>query len=109
LIEPLRGRAAFADLRADGRTVRRGPVGVVYRPASAQQTRVAYAIGRPVGTAVVRNRVRRRLRHLLAELTVDELPPGDYLFRIAPEAAMLNHQELTSTVMRALDALRAAP
>jgi ribonuclease P protein component len=69
---------------------------------------VAYAIGKSVGTAVIRNRLRRRLRHILAGCTAQELPPGHYLLRVAPEAATLTYQELTTTVMRALDALRMA-
>jgi RNase P protein component len=38
---------------------------------------VAFAIGRALGPAVVRNRLRRRLRMLL---TSAALPPGWYLF-----------------------------
>ena len=56
---------------------------------------VAYAIGRPVGGAVVRNRVRRRLRALLvAEASRQPLAPGYYLVGARPGAAGASFAEL---------------
>jgi ribonuclease P protein component len=84
-------------------------VGVSYEPPARSDdpaVRVAFAIGRPVGSAVVRNRVRRRLRHLLAACDPATLPPGTYLFRLAPSIATLSYQELSATVIRALERLR---
>jgi ribonuclease P protein component len=44
----------------------------------ATPPRVAFAVGRSVGSAPLRNRVRRRLR-ALARAHADELAPGWYL------------------------------
>jgi len=52
---------------------------------------VAYALGRAIGPAVVRNRLRRRLRALLAQST---LPPGLYLIGAQPSAAQRTSSEL---------------
>jgi ribonuclease P protein component len=41
---------------------------------------VAYAIGRGVGNAVTRNRVRRRLRAAIGEHAAGLVPGGAYLF-----------------------------
>jgi ribonuclease P protein component len=60
---------------------------------------VAYAIGRSIGLAVTRNRLRRRLRAVLVELT---LAPGSYLVIAAPGAAGLEFAELRSLVRDAL-------
>jgi ribonuclease P protein component len=54
---------------------------------------VAYAISRAVGTAVVRNRLRRRLRALVATRG-ELLPPGTYLIGAAPGAAARSSSEL---------------
>jgi ribonuclease P protein component len=89
--------------------VRVGGVGISYEPPTRiddPAVRVAFAIGRTVGTAVVRNRLRRRLRHVLAGCDPTELPPGTYLFRLAPSTAALSYQELSATVIRALERLR---
>ena len=57
--------------------------------AGGDEVRFAYAIGRPVGPAVVRNRVRRRLRAAAREIDVARsgLPAGAYLVSVRPAAA----------------------
>ena len=66
----IQDRATFEALRRSGRRARRGPVTVTYaavRPAP--EPRVAYAVGKRVGKAVVRNRLRRQLRAAVAGMT----------------------------------------
>lgn len=73
--------------------------------AASDHPRVAFAIGRPVGNAVVRNRIRRRLRSALRELHVaGRLPLGDYLVGGRSEAAVLPWTELVTTLGDAVDA-----
>jgi ribonuclease P protein component len=64
--------------------------------------RVAYAIGRKVGGAVERNRLRRRLRAIVWQLA-PSLRPGAYLIGVAPEVANFSVGELRTTVTRALE------
>jgi ribonuclease P protein component len=54
---------------------------------------VAFAIGRACGPAVVRNRVRRRLRALLAQR---DLAPGWYLFGVRPGSRSGAHRPTDS-------------
>jgi ribonuclease P protein component len=54
----------------------------VFRPGASEEPCVAFSISRAVGTAVVRNRARRRLRAAFATLVRDEpqrYAPGHYL------------------------------
>ena len=69
--------------------------------------RVAYAIPKPVGSAVVRNRVRRRLRSILAGIdrSPRSLSPGDYLVRVCPGAADSSFDELRRNLKEAIDEL----
>jgi ribonuclease P protein component len=67
-VDRLRRRADFTAVLRAGRRARRGPLTVATRPNNWGRMRVGYAVGRRVGGAVVRNRVRRRLRALIDEL-----------------------------------------
>jgi ribonuclease P protein component len=84
----VRDRATFAALRA-GRRGHAGPVRVTWvpEPEAGDPPRVAFAVGRRVGPAVARNRVRRQLRAVTADLA-RVLAPGAYLvsYRGAPGA-----------------------
>ena len=85
--------------------MRRGPITVtLVETASTDPPRVAYAIGRSVGGAVERNRLRRRLRAIMSELGA-QLAPGAYLVGAAPEAAALSFGELKAIVAKALQDL----
>jgi ribonuclease P protein component len=55
-----------------------------------------------VGSAVVRNRLRRRLRAILAD--AGTMAPGAYLVAVGPEAVAFSHEELKATVRAALSA-----
>jgi ribonuclease P protein component len=65
---------------------------------------VAYTIGRRVGSAVVRNRVRRRLRMLVRE-AAPVLGSGAYLIGVGPAAALLPYEDLRTTLMKALKSI----
>lgn len=88
----VRSRRSFAVLRERGVRARHGDLRLTFA-AGGERPDVAYAIGRPVGTAVARNRLRRRLR---AVVDTVELAPGTYLISASPAAA-----GATSTTLRA--------
>ena len=101
-------RASFQALRRRGRRVRRGPVTVTYlapdEQASALPPLVAFAVGKATGGAVVRNRVRRRLRAALRELLVaGRLPSGTYLLGATAVVAETPWSELLSSLSATID------
>lgn len=58
---------------------------------------VGYAIGRNVGGAVLRNRIRRQLRALL-EVKSTQLPAGWYLVGAQQRVGAMSWAELSATV-----------
>jgi ribonuclease P protein component len=127
LIWRIRDRSTFEALRREGIRARSGPIGITFLPdpvvtaPPGAQTgpdgappiletgplppRLAFAIGRRVGHAVERNRLRRRLRAIFADLAHQgpaALPPGAYLVGCQVGAAGTTHEELREHVSRAL-------
>lgn len=101
----IRERSAFRALRRTDRRAASGPVTVAYvrGPDGAHGAfpQVAYAIGRRTGGAVMRNRIRRRLRAVVRDLA-GELAPGAYLLGAGPSAAVVPHAELVRAVRDAM-------
>ena len=101
----IRDRATFDTLRRSAQRARRGSVTVTFAPASGDLPRVAYSVGRRVGGAVVRNRLRRRLRSVVAE--IPGLAPGAYLVGVSPRATALAYEDLKAQVTQAMTAASA--
>ena len=96
----IRDRRTFEDLRARGRRHRSGTVTVTALLVDdGRPPRVAFAISKQVGPAVVRNKVRRRLRAIAA---AQSLPSGAYLLSVTPGAAASTFSELQASVAEAV-------
>jgi len=104
LIERVRQRDSFVRLRREGVRVRTGPLWCSFVDDQAvMPPMVAFAIGRPLGTAVARNRLRRRLRAILGAIDV---PPGIYLIGARPAVHELTFDELRSTTVELITTVR---
>ncbi len=77
-------------------------------PASTQPARAGLVVSRAVGAAVARNRVKRRLRHVVRE-HVAALPAGSRLVvRALPASVAASSEVLDRDLSRALDRAAAA-
>jgi ribonuclease P protein component len=76
-------------------------------PTKAPVTRAGFVVSKAVGNAVVRNKVKRRLRQLVAE-RLSTLPPGSTLVvRALPQAAVTSYDQLGLDLDSALAAVLA--
>lgn len=105
----LRRSTEFAAAIRGGRRAGRGTVVVhllLEEPAQASTARAGFVVSKAVGNAVVRNRVRRRLRHLVRP-RLTELPAGASLVvRALPPAAEASSATLGTDLDAALAAAR---
>jgi ribonuclease P protein component len=105
----LRRSSDFAATVRGGRRAGRGTVVVhllLDEPAQASAARAGFVVSKAVGTAVVRNKVRRRLRHLV-RARLGSLPPGSWLVvRALPGAATASYDSLGADLDAALAGAR---
>lgn len=113
----LRRSAEFAAVMRGGTRAGRGAV-VVHMiqpepvPAGEQlhPARAGFVVSKAVGPAVVRNRVKRRLRHLVRDrlnAVPPSLPPGtDLVVRALPAAASAGYAQLGADLDAAIAAAR---
>ncbi|KOX08858.1 ribonuclease P protein component [Nocardiopsis sp. NRRL B-16309] len=105
----MRRGSEFSTVMRSGRRASRDAIGLVYlapRPdaVDADPPRVGFVVGKSVGVAVVRNRVQRRLRHVM-RARVGALPDGSLLVvRAKPSAATARQSELAAQIDGALAA-----
>ena len=70
--------------------------------ATSRPPRVGFVVAKSVGPAVTRNRVRRRLRHLMRERIVGLAPDSLVVVRAQPAAAQASFGQLAAELDRCL-------
>ena len=76
---------------------------------SPTPTRVGFVVSKAVGNAVVRNRVKRRLRHVVKDCLAEVPASATLVVRALPPAAELDSAELRAELTRCLQRVRRTP
>lgn len=101
--ERLRGREGFQRVFQEGRSLANRVAALHYLAAPQGELRLGVAVSRRMGCAVVRNRLRRRLREVL-RLHRSELTEGWHVVVVARQrAGELSYKELEEGVLSLLD------
>jgi ribonuclease P protein component len=108
VILPIRARHDFQLLSRDGRRIRRSNLWCRWCPLPQRNsTHVAFAIDRAFGSAVARNRLRRRWREILRQIDrTTPLPPGLLLIGPTPATGELTFDALRTSTAELIDAVR---
>ncbi len=96
----LRDGADFARVRERGQVWRHPLLVLTVAPApeGSRSTRMGITVSRRVGSAVVRNRVKRRLREVLRLLYPRIRPGCDLVFVVRPSAVDASYLDLAASV-----------
>ena len=98
----LRSRADFARLATHGRTRTDRHLVVHFLPNALDHDRYGISTSKRVGGAVVRNRVRRRIRHILQASPEHGGGGSDVLIVARPSSAEASFEELRLGLERLL-------
>lgn len=107
----MKRRSTFEAFRSRGVRVSSGAIGLVWVETGREELEVAIAAGKKLGTAVQRNKLRRRVKAALRELCRDPqgtLCQGAYLVIARPEASEYGFSQLRESLRDALERLAGA-
>lgn len=105
-LEMLRSAADFQHIQSQSRSRAHPLLLLRYRRNGLERTRYGISTGRKVGSAVVRNGVRRRLRTILRSLGPAVEPGYDILLIARPASAGVKQAELETAMLQLLQGAR---
>ncbi|MCR5808127.1 MAG: ribonuclease P protein component [Clostridiales bacterium] len=96
----LKRNKEFRRVYKNGKSVGSHTLVLIYSSGRQPERKIGFAVGKRIGNAVVRNRVKRRLREAVTPL-LPEIVPGSRLIFIARGAITdASFKEIESTVRR---------
>lgn len=102
-VGPLRRSSDFRRVLASGRRSRRGAITVVGAKGAEGETRIGLVVRKDVGNAVRRNRAKRRIRHALTEVSLEQ--SMDYVIIADSRVVEAPFGDLTGWLRQAVDGL----
>lgn len=103
-VTSLRSSGDFRRVLAEGRRWRAGPITVVGLRGTDAGTRVGLVVRKDVGNAVRRNRVKRRVRHALKDVSLEQ--GMDYVIMTGGRVLAAPYSTLTEWLSQAVEGVK---
>lgn len=101
--ESLRSSRNFRRVLRDGARSRQGGIVIVGSPGPQGPPRLGLVVSKQCGGAVIRNRIKRRLRHAAKDLHLQ--PGNDYVIIASGQVAEAPYSQVGKWLQRALEEL----
>ena len=105
----LTARKQFRDAYSRGRRAVTTTLAVFALPGAVATSRLGITVTRKFGTAVERNRVKRRLREAFRKHRAELLPPLDLVVNVRGDAARASFADLEKDFLTCVDRLTSRP
>jgi len=105
-LERIRRKKDFSSLYKNGSRLRGRYFDLVYRPSQSGASRLAVVVSRKVGSAVIRNRIKRRIRDVFRRNKGLFAAPMDVIVVTRKEVQDLNASELRTGYFQALESIK---
>lgn len=103
-LKPLRSATDFRRVLSTGRRSRQGAITVAGVTGEGGPARVGLVVRKDVGNAVRRNRAKRRIRHALSDVSLEQ--GMDYVIMADRQVVEAPFTELVAWLRRAVEAIR---
>ena len=81
-----------------GKSVSSKNMALIYRPKRMPGVKAGFSISKKVGKSVVRNKVKRRMKHAFASC-LPQVAPSLLIFVARPSAAACTFQEISAEIL----------
>lgn len=96
----------FNDIIQSGQVVRNGFYNIYIRKSTLEYPRFGIAVGKKLGNAVYRNKMKRRLRMILTNQKKQFAKGYDYIIIMKEKSKTANYQELNDMLVSLLSKRR---
>jgi len=93
----------FARIRRLGRSCGNRLLVVYVLPKLSDETRIGFSVSKRVGKAVIRNRVKRRMREAVGQQISAVRPGQDLVFIARPASSEATYQQIEHSIAYVLD------
>lgn len=97
-INRIKKRKEFNYIFKNGKSISSKNIVLIYTPSKLKVYKIGYSVSKKVGKAVVRNKVKRRMKEAVLKVTSKLVPKMNYIFVAKPSASEATFLEICENI-----------